>query len=315
MPPQMNVPSIGQTPPPVGQIVPQKIPIPTQVSPSPVPQAPPQVSAPLPQTLQPPAPEAKPQIKPEVTAQPTAQMVPQMSPPAPPPPAQVMNPSPAPISPTIAPPPPQIIPVQPSIQPANISSQPDKQAPVNSSMASMVRSAPTTMVPPSSQVPPPVNASQSDFDFTGRYKQVKTENWDEFLKRLGVGNFKRRILKRMKPDLKITKSGDYYTLQHVLPLKSSQIRFKFGEEFKERRAVDGVHVKSVITRDGMNKWVQKQVGPQTVEILREWDGDNLKVKGTVDGVTYYKDYKKQKIKPRRKFLGVLDLGLLTNYYD
>lgn len=72
--------------------------------------------------------------------------------------------------------------------------------------------------------------------------------------------------------------------------KNSQVEFKLGEEFEEKR-MDGVTVKSLVTKDG-NKLVQKQTADPPVEIIREFTGDKMITTCKCKDVVNVREYKK-----------------------
>lgn len=136
------------------------------------------------------------------------------------------------------------------------------------------------------------NQTQPDIDFTGKYRMTKSENFDKFLEELGVGFLQRTLANRAKPDYEITKNGDYYTLKTISQFKTSEITFKFGEQFEENR-LDGERVKSTIVQKG-NKWVQNQVSDnnKVVKVVREFNGDSITVTGVVNNVVFVRVYER-----------------------
>lgn len=78
--------------------------------------------------------------------------------------------------------------------------------------------------------------------FVGKYQLESSENFDEFLKELGVNFILRNLAKTSKPTIEITLDGDTYTIKTITTLKTSVITFKIGEEFEESR-MDGKTVK------------------------------------------------------------------------
>merc|ERR1712212_135330 len=95
--------------------------------------------------------------------------------------------------------------------------------------------------------------------FVGKWKVLNTENFDDYMKALGVGLVMRKLGNTTKPTVIISMDGDVFTLEAVSTVKSTKIQCKFGEEFDEKTA-DGREVKSVITLEGDNKLVHKQSG-------------------------------------------------------
>ncbi|KAF8794233.1 fatty acid-binding protein-like [Argiope bruennichi] len=124
----------------------------------------------------------------------------------------------------------------------------------------------------------------------GSYKLVSSENFGEFLKEIGVNLMTRKLAETSKPTVEIKQEGDEFVIK-TIAFKNSEIRFKLGQEFEEKR-LDGNTVKTVITlEDG--KLVQKQFGDKEVTIVREVDGDTLKVVCTSGSVVSTRLYKKE----------------------
>lgn len=76
----------------------------------------------------------------------------------------------------------------------------------------------------------------------GKYLYESGENFDAFLKALDVGFILRNLAKTSKPTIEITLDGDVYTIKTITTLKTTEIKFKLGEEFEETR-MDGKTVK------------------------------------------------------------------------
>ncbi|XP_067133353.1 fatty acid-binding protein isoform X3 [Centruroides vittatus] len=124
--------------------------------------------------------------------------------------------------------------------------------------------------------------------FCGKYKFVSSENFDEFLQACGVGMVMRKLGATSKPTVEISQDGDAWSIKTITTFKTSEIKFKLGEEFEETR-MDGSVVKTVITLED-NKLIQKQFGDKEVVITRELDGEKLKVICTVDNIVSTRIY-------------------------
>ena len=124
----------------------------------------------------------------------------------------------------------------------------------------------------------------------GKFKLTSSENFGEFLKEIGVSMVTRKLAEQSKPTVEIVKDGDTYSIK-TYAFKNSEIKFKLGEEFEEKR-LDGVTVKTVVTLEG-NKLVQKQFGEKECTITREVDGDSLKVVCTSGSVVSTRVYKRE----------------------
>lgn len=113
--------------------------------------------------------------------------------------------------------------------------------------------------------------------WNGKFELESSENFDEFLKALGVGFLLRNAAKLSTPTVEITNQGDSFTMKTVTTFKTTEIKFTIGQEFDETR-MDGVTVKTTITKEGDNKLVQSQAGEPPCTITRELIEDGAKLK-------------------------------------
>ncbi|KAG9466043.1 fatty acid-binding protein, heart-like [Eleutherodactylus coqui] len=127
--------------------------------------------------------------------------------------------------------------------------------------------------------------------FQGSWRMVASENFDEYMKKLGVGFATRQIANVTKPTTIISLDGDTIVLQTQSTFKNTEIRFKLNEEFDETTA-DDRKVKSLITlEDGKLKHVQKWDGKETT-LLREVNDDKLTLTLTLGDVVSSRHYEK-----------------------
>nr|ABL09307.1 allergen Aca s 13 [Acarus siro] len=126
----------------------------------------------------------------------------------------------------------------------------------------------------------------------GSYKLEKSDNFDAFLKELGLNFVTRNLAKSATPTVEVSVNGDSYTIKTASTLKNTEISFKLGEEFEEARA-DGKTVKTVVNKESDTKFVQVQQGDKEVTIVREFSDEGLTVTATVNGVTSVRFYKRQ----------------------
>lgn len=124
-----------------------------------------------------------------------------------------------------------------------------------------------------------------------RYKLFNSENFDEFMKALGVGILTRKMGSSVSPVVELTEDSGLYTLKTTSPFKNSEIKFKLGEEFDEETP-DGRKVKSVCTLDG-NKLIQIQKGDKQTTIEREFTPTEMKAIMKVDDIVCTRVYKVQ----------------------
>ena len=71
---------------------------------------------------------------------------------------------------------------------------------------------------------------------TGKYKLTQSENFEEFMKVLGVGLMTRKLGNKSSPTVTISESGGEYTFKQESLVKTSEFKFKVGEEFDELTA-------------------------------------------------------------------------------
>lgn len=127
-------------------------------------------------------------------------------------------------------------------------------------------------------------------EFLGkRYKLSSSDNFDEFMKALGVGMMTRKMGSCTSPVVELTMNNDLYTLKTTSTFKDSEIKFKLGEEFDEVTP-DDRKVKSVCTMEG-NKLIQIQKGAKVTTIEREFTPTEMKAIMKVDDIVCTRVYK------------------------
>jgi len=87
----------------------------------------------------------------------------------------------------------------------------------------------------------------------GSWDYVDGENFDEFMKEIGVGWTMRMAAKGIKPRLIISEAGGKWNVRSESTIKTTNYEFTPGVEFDETTP-DGREVKSTINFEG-NKWV------------------------------------------------------------
>jgi len=112
--------------------------------------------------------------------------------------------------------------------------------------------------------------------FEGKWKLESSENFDEYMKALGVSYLVRKMGAAAKPVVTVTNKGDEWTLKSESSVKTSEFTFSFDKEFDETTA-DGRKVKSTMARDGETKWTQIQKGEPQSTITRELTDPNTLV--------------------------------------
>lgn len=125
-----------------------------------------------------------------------------------------------------------------------------------------------------------------------KYKLVSSENFDEFMKAVGVGLVTRKIGNSLSPVIELSMNGDdCYVLSSTSTFKNVVTKFKPGIEIDDETP-DGRKVKSFFCVDG-NVVTEKQIDAagKVTTIERTWTEDEVKMILKVDGVTCSRIYK------------------------
>ncbi|XP_015687560.1 myelin P2 protein-like isoform X1 [Protobothrops mucrosquamatus] len=108
--------------------------------------------------------------------------------------------------------------------------------------------------------------------FVGSWKLISSENFDDYMKELGVGLATRKLGNLAKPKTIISMKGDEVTIRTESAFKNTQIIFKLGQEFQETTA-DGRKTKTVVTLEkGALVQVQKWNGKESTIRRKLIDG-------------------------------------------
>uniref|UniRef100_A0A8C6QFV6 Fatty acid binding protein 12 n=1 Tax=Nannospalax galili TaxID=1026970 RepID=A0A8C6QFV6_NANGA len=82
----------------------------------------------------------------------------------------------------------------------------------------------------------------------GTWKSISCENFENYMKELGVGRARRKLGCLAKPTVTISTEGDVITIKTKSIFKNNEISFKLGEEFEEITP-GGRKNKSTVTLD------------------------------------------------------------------
>ncbi|CRL02385.1 CLUMA_CG015413, isoform A [Clunio marinus] len=116
-----------------------------------------------------------------------------------------------------------------------------------------------------------------------KYRLERSENFDEFMKELGVNFLVRKMANTVTSTVQLVKEGENsYSFNTVSTFRNQTLKFNLNEEFEEER-MDGKKVKCVVTFEG-NKMIQHQLGDKSVRIEREFNDDELITKCIVGNV-------------------------------
>ncbi|KAF0286710.1 Fatty acid-binding protein [Amphibalanus amphitrite] len=127
--------------------------------------------------------------------------------------------------------------------------------------------------------------------YNGEYKLETSENFDEYMKAVGVGMLTRKAAASATPVLTVTVDGDHWKIKQVTSFKTHEEEFTIGVE-QEKSTPDGRKVKSIVTKEG-DKIIDKQVGDKTSIIIREFSDAGITSIATVDNISCKRFYKRQ----------------------
>ncbi|KAM9552606.1 fatty acid-binding protein, brain-like [Salvelinus alpinus] len=127
--------------------------------------------------------------------------------------------------------------------------------------------------------------------FCATWKLVDSENFDEYMKALGVGFATRQVGNVTKPTVIISKEGDKVVVKTQSTFKNTEISFNLGEEFDEATA-DDRNCKSTVSLEG-NKLahVQKWDGKET-KFVRDIKDGKLVMTLTFEDIVAVRTYEK-----------------------
>ncbi|KAJ1076043.1 fatty acid-binding protein, adipocyte [Ovis aries] len=127
--------------------------------------------------------------------------------------------------------------------------------------------------------------------FVGTWKLVSSENFDDYMKEVGVGFATRKVAGMAKPTVIISVNGDVVNIKSESTFKNTEMSFKLGQEFDEVTP-DDRKVKSIINLDeGALVQVQNWDGKSTT-IKRKLVDDKLVLECVMNGVTATRVYER-----------------------
>ncbi|XP_063565267.1 fatty acid-binding protein 12 isoform X2 [Gorilla gorilla gorilla] len=125
----------------------------------------------------------------------------------------------------------------------------------------------------------------------GTWKSISCENFEEYMKELGIGRASRKLGRLAKPTVTISTDGDVITIKTKSIFKNNEISFKPGEEFEEITS-GGHKTKSKVTLDKESLiQVQDWDGKETTITRKLVDG-KMVVESTVNSVICTRTYEK-----------------------
>ncbi|XP_049452925.1 fatty acid binding protein 7, brain, a [Epinephelus fuscoguttatus] len=127
--------------------------------------------------------------------------------------------------------------------------------------------------------------------FCATWKLVDSQNFDDYMKALGVGFATRQVGNVTKPTVVISQDGDKVVVKTLSTFRNTEIAAKLGEEFDETTP-DDRHVKSTFTMEGdklvqVQKWDDKET-----KFVREIKDGKMVATLTYEGVSAVRTYEK-----------------------
>ncbi|XP_034278225.1 myelin P2 protein-like [Pantherophis guttatus] len=108
--------------------------------------------------------------------------------------------------------------------------------------------------------------------FLGTWKLILSENFDEYMKELGINFAQRQLGSLAKPKVIITMGKDVITIRTETIFTVNEISFQLDQEFEER-TIDNRLAKSIVTKDN-----------DTLIHIQKWNGNHTTIKRKiVDG--------------------------------
>ncbi|XP_068201495.1 fatty acid-binding protein-like [Palaemon carinicauda] len=128
----------------------------------------------------------------------------------------------------------------------------------------------------------------------GKYNLDSSENFDEFMKVLGVGLMMRKLGATTKPTVEIINDNGEWKVKTTTAMNSTEIKFKMGEEFSET-TYDGRECKTKFTIEDGNKLLQVQNATKgkSAKFTREFTDTQMIMTCECDGVVAKRIYKRQ----------------------
>ncbi|XP_061771744.1 fatty acid binding protein 4b [Nerophis ophidion] len=128
--------------------------------------------------------------------------------------------------------------------------------------------------------------------FVGTWKLTTSENFDDYMKAIGVGFATRQMGNMAKPNLVISvDDSGLVTMKSQTTFKTTEMQFKLNEEFDETTA-DDRKTKTIVTLEN-GKLVQKQTWDgKTTTLEREIQEGKLTAKCIMDDVVAVRTYEK-----------------------
>ncbi|XP_063156325.1 myelin P2 protein-like [Candoia aspera] len=127
--------------------------------------------------------------------------------------------------------------------------------------------------------------------FLGTWKLILSENFDDYMKELGISFAQRQLGNLATPKMIITMDKDVITIRTETIFRVNEISFRLDQEFAER-TIDNRLAKSIVTKDNdtlihVQKWDDNHT-----TIKRKIVDGNMVLEYTLNGVSCTRVYKR-----------------------
>lgn len=131
---------------------------------------------------------------------------------------------------------------------------------------------------------------------SGRYRLLSTENFDEFMKRLGVGLVRRKLANSISPvNVIIVNEDGSYTVRTETSVRTTELNFQLGIPFDEP-TLDGRVTKTTASRLGNVLTLDQKGDPAKHEkdskMIRDFQGDSMYMSLIVEDVVCKRVYQR-----------------------
>jgi len=131
--------------------------------------------------------------------------------------------------------------------------------------------------------------------FVGKWNLIESENFDEYMKKVGVGLMTRKMAGALKPVLDISVEGNHWKMVSTSTFKTVVTEFDLDKEFEETTP-DGRQMKSTFKFEN-GKLIQQQKKIKDSDkdsVFERWvEGDKLYLTMECEGVKSKRVYQKQ----------------------
>ncbi|XP_012867915.1 PREDICTED: fatty acid-binding protein 12 [Dipodomys ordii] len=125
----------------------------------------------------------------------------------------------------------------------------------------------------------------------GTWKSISCENFENYMKELGIRKASRKLGCLAKPTVTISADGDIITIKTRSIFKNTEISFKLGEEFEETTP-PGHKTKSTVTLDNDTLVQVQDWGDKKITIRRKLVDGQMVVESSVNNVICTRIYER-----------------------